>query len=163
MIRLFKVSLSKSKAFEGERSRVQPKGWLWDGGIPIFLRHIALPQDNSPPTISLVKSKKHCYSLVLVRARYLVVDSQVEAVLRGHFSIEVPVDEEFPGGDVDAEHGVGVTVGDGVQQVAVEAEVPVVRVNLENKATLKSQMSRLYKVKGFLKPSQLSPPSKKPP
>ena len=99
--------------------------------------------------------------MVLVRARYLVVDSQVEAVLRGHFSIEVPVDEEFPGGDVDAEHGVGVAVGDGVQQVAVEAEVPVVRVNLENKATLKSQMSRLSKVKGFLKPSQLSPPSKK--
>jgi hypothetical protein len=61
----------------------------------------------------------------------LIEHSQVERVLRRRLAVKIGVDEKLAGLGVEPEHGVAVAVGDDEQQVAVEAEVAVVSIDLK--------------------------------
>jgi hypothetical protein len=62
---------------------------------------------------------------------HLVQDCDIERVFRSRFPVERSVDEELSGGSVEPKDGVDVAVADDVQQVAVEAEVTIVSIDLK--------------------------------
>ncbi len=70
------------------------------------------------------------------RTSHLVQDCDIERVFRTRFPVERSVDEELSGGSVEPKDGVDVPVADDVQQVAVEAEVAVVSVDLKEELKL---------------------------
>ncbi len=76
----------------------------------------------------MFKSNQH-----LKHFTYLIQDSNVERVFRGCLSVENSVDKKLSRRNVDSEDGVDVAVGYDVEQVAVEAQVPVVSVYLKTR------------------------------
>ncbi len=74
---------------------------------------------------------------------HLVQDCDIERVFRSRFPVERSIDEELSGGRVEPKDGVDVAVADDVQQVAVEAEVAIVSIDLkkEVKWSFKEKLS----------------------